>query len=374
MQRSIVRGLTAALGALLFVAASSRGAGAQPAKVVDALKARGFKSFKEGNYAAGIADMEAAYRLAPHPEFLFNIAVAYDLWGGHCDASLESYRLFFRVCGDCSARAVAEERAAATEKKCAEALGAAAVEVTIATTVHDARLQLAGAPIVLTAPATLRLPTGRHTVWVTTDGRTEAVAIHVGTRPARIELALETPRPRPRLVVRGPLTGDVYLDGALVEALGVPIVVVPGRHTVEVRVGASIVLTEDVEVADGQTFELDLGPPRAPPSAEPVSAVPSRQAPAEPIVGAQTIPGAHERPLPSLVWIGAGAAVAGLVVGAVFGVETLGDLDREEAARGEALVSARVVQDAQDDATRHAILAQVGVGVAVAGAALAIAA
>jgi hypothetical protein len=350
-------------------ALTSAPAHAETPKEVEELKARGFRSFKEGNYAAGIADMEAAYRLAPHPEFLFNVAVAYDLWGGHCDASLESFRLFFRACGECAARSVAEARFAATERRCFEDLGARAVDVTITTVPPDAKVQLAGAPVILPSPAKLRLRAGRHRLWVSTEGRTEESIISVGTAPLRIELALTAPRPRPRLVLTNLPPGDVRVDGQLLEQT-TPIAVLPGRHVVELRRDATVLRVEELELADGQTVDVDFGHPALARSDQ-VAAIPG-VAP-EAIVGAPTnlvLPA--ERPLPTLVWLGAGTAVAGLVLGAVFGVETLGDLDREEAAQNEPLVSARVVRDAQDDATRHAVLAQVGVGVALTGAAVAI--
>ena len=72
----------------LAVGLAAPPAGARPSakkatKRAAKLTNKGYEHFAEGAFDKGIAVLEKAYALAPHPDLVFNIAVAYDQWGGH---------------------------------------------------------------------------------------------------------------------------------------------------------------------------------------------------------------------------------------------------------------------------------------------------
>lgn len=49
-----------------------------------ALEGQAFDHFALEQYAKGIEILEGAYRVRTNPDFLLNIALAYDQWRGHC--------------------------------------------------------------------------------------------------------------------------------------------------------------------------------------------------------------------------------------------------------------------------------------------------
>src|SRR5688572_28505921 len=63
------------------------------------LKSAAFEHFAGGNYERGISAMEAAYGLVSHPDFLFDIAIAYQKWGQRCEETHRAFRRFLDACG-----------------------------------------------------------------------------------------------------------------------------------------------------------------------------------------------------------------------------------------------------------------------------------
>lgn len=185
-----MRAFAAALVALLV--AGSAPADARPKKKrvsaqkkAQREKRRAFKLFKKGDYEQGIAAMESAYRLVPHPGFLLNVAVAYDQWGGHCKDSLVAFDRFFDACaGSCRMLGAAMAR---QEKVKAACNG----ELAILTTPAGAAVAIDGEAIG-SSPLTAPLGVGKHYVAVGLEGHepeTREFEI-VESKTTRIEIAL----------------------------------------------------------------------------------------------------------------------------------------------------------------------------------------
>ena len=123
---------------------------------VKAYKKKAFRQFADGDYGAGIASMEKANALIPHPGFLLNIAVAYDRWGDHCAESLTAFERFFTACPTCELRAQATRKHLEIKARCR-------IEVVLDSVPGGAQLTVNGADVGVT-PVTLPLDAGRHAV------------------------------------------------------------------------------------------------------------------------------------------------------------------------------------------------------------------
>lgn len=110
-------GLSAASPAVANQAATEA-----PGPRAEALKRKAFQHIAEGNLALGIDELKSAYALVPHPTLLFNIAVVYDQWPGHCADALQAFDRFFAACEACGVRATAERRFERVKERCLVAL------------------------------------------------------------------------------------------------------------------------------------------------------------------------------------------------------------------------------------------------------------
>jgi len=129
-----------------LIAAASTAEGKPSAVMVakaDAHKQRAFELLGKSQYAAGVAELEKGYAAVPHPDFLFNIAIAYERWAGHCMASIEAYRRYLDACGQC--RGDARGRLARVQEGCAEAVEPAPRARRVVVLVREAYESRAGA-------------------------------------------------------------------------------------------------------------------------------------------------------------------------------------------------------------------------------------
>ena len=99
---AILVGLMSSLFAVPASAAAPRPA--------EAAKQRALEHFAKRQYQAGIAALEEAQRLEPHPSNEYNIAVALEKWGGRCPEALTTYRLFLEQCPECPRANTAREK------------------------------------------------------------------------------------------------------------------------------------------------------------------------------------------------------------------------------------------------------------------------
>jgi outer membrane biosynthesis protein TonB len=120
-----LRSLVAAAILIAVVTPASRAAAqaeTPPSKGTDADEAEARRIFRRGQahynlneYAQAADDFEGAYRLFPHPTFLYNAAQAHRL-AGNDERALYFYRVYLRVEPKSKMRAEVQDRIAALEK------------------------------------------------------------------------------------------------------------------------------------------------------------------------------------------------------------------------------------------------------------------
>ncbi|WP_437839961.1 tetratricopeptide repeat protein [Sorangium sp. So ce1153] len=198
------------------------------------------------------------------------------------------------------------------------------------------------------------------------DPKARDVTANVGPRIEDLEQRI------PRLAIRrgqGALTATILLDGSALGAaeMSADIPVDPGPHVVSARIGDREVVRETVtlEERDEKTVEVAVTePPR--PAAPPRAAAPPDTAPPE-----APRPAARPSKVPGLVVLGAGIA-SGVVGGVFLGLRagTLSDLDALCGGDRSCPPSARPTADR---GRLYTGVAEVGIGLGVAGVAAGIA-
>lgn len=153
----------ALLLAVLAGEAPARAATEEDREAARRLKDEAFQKIAEGSYAEGIELLEAANRRVPHPTFLFNIAVVYDQWAGHCEPSLRAFDRFFAACEGCDVEATARRRYERVQDKCE-------VRLAIQTAPPGARVTIDDATRPGRTPLEATLRPGRHTLRLERDG------------------------------------------------------------------------------------------------------------------------------------------------------------------------------------------------------------
>lgn len=270
--------------------------------------AEGMKRAQAGEYEAAVAAFERAYAAVPKAAFLFNIAAAYETWGGHCADALRTYERFFTACGDCPQREAAESRRARLYERCT-------AEVTVSSVPAGADLEIDGEARGR-APATLRLVEGPHVIVARLEGHpTHEKAINVKAgQPMNVALALASPPPAAAPPAAGRLVLRGVPPGAVVELDGRP---AEGTE-LEVPAEATTPVADEAEVARG---------------------------------------GAGPWP-----WVAFGVGGAGLAAGIVLSVQAAGQRDARDAA--SSLVEAREHHDSMNTLNNWSLA---GYGVAAAG-------
>lgn len=153
-------------------------------------KDQAFQKIAEGSYAEGVALLRRAHDAVPHPNFLFNIAVVYDQWPGHCAESLAAFDEFFEACADCEVKSTAEARVEKVRARCLTQLSVSSTPSGAALQVDDENRG--------TTPATLRLRPGPHALSLDAegyDGERRQIHLRAG-RPEELSIDLQ---PRPSL-------------------------------------------------------------------------------------------------------------------------------------------------------------------------------
>jgi len=107
----------ALLVAVAGVAPPAWGKGDARAKAMGLTK-QGLKACAAGSYSDGISLLEKANALAPNPDIVFNIALAYSQWRGHCVEAKAAFDRFFAVCEECDSLEIAKQRAVKLAEQC----------------------------------------------------------------------------------------------------------------------------------------------------------------------------------------------------------------------------------------------------------------
>ena len=336
------------LGALAMVIVTAAGSavafGAEPsaeakerARVLQ-IDARDY--FTNGDYAASIAALEQAFALVPHDNFLFNIAMTYDAWGGHCKEAFIHFRRFFDACGECSSRKPAEKRYRVFQARCT-------AQITFETMPSGAHLEVDGFALGR-APLEAQLPAGKHLAAAVLDGYTVSTRTFIveAGMPLRIAIELEKEVREGRLVLRNiPPDATLSIDGNPVE--GADHTLAAGAHQLEVKAPWAAPAKLDIQMNAGATLELDLAAADLP----------------APTGGVVEHPTDRNR---NIAWIALAAGGVGVVAGAAFSYMAIEDIDEEERARDDQAPESRV-NTLRDSARRNAILANVGFGLGLVG-------
>jgi hypothetical protein len=306
----------------------------------ESYRKEGFKYFAAGRFLDGIAELERANALVPHPDFLLNIAIAYTKVGGHCQEALETLERFVVACRDCPTLPVGRARQAELRQQCETSV--------ILEAKPPAPIRIDQSALALTPPIELKLAHGQHRVALdATEGEVQT-SIHVVAPLRRLVFRLDAQRAPAQLILRGsPATTRLSVDGAIVQAVGGSYSLSPGNHAIEVSTPGSPPTRFELVATQGQIMEIDesreLAAARPPPHAvEPASST-----------------------LRPWAWVSLGAGVAGAAVGGVFTGLTFGDLSRTHGAAPADFDAANA------DAHRHYVGAAAGFGGAALGAALA---
>ena len=178
--------------------------------------------------------------------------------------------------------------------------------------------------------------------WVEARGRAQAEGnAAIQEEAEKKAKALETRIPKLTIVLAGaPPDAEVMRDGVALGAasMGVPLPVNPGAHTLVVHAKDHEDTSESVSIAEGESrrVELKLGGPKAP---------------------APSGPGGSEKDSAAggtspLVYVGFGTAIAGVAVGSIFGIMTLGKgSDAKNACPAGACTDQAALDDAKSGQT-----------------------
>ena len=177
--------------------------------------------------------------------------------------------------------------------------------------------------------------------WLEARGRAQAEGnAAIQEEAEKKAKALETRIPKLTVVLAGaPPDAEVMRDGVALGAasMGVPLPVNPGAHTLVVHAKDREDTSESVSIAEGESkrVELKLGGPKA-------------ASPSGPGVERDSAAGGTS----PLVYIGFGTAIAGVAVGSIFGIMTLGKgSDAKNACPSGACTNQTALDDAKSGQT-----------------------
>ena len=233
-----------------------------------------FRHFRSREYQRSIDEWKRAYGVVPDPEFIFNQALVYDMWKGHCGEAMAALRTYLDGCQApgrrCKSVRDAKKRLDGLRDECF-------AEIAIETAPTAAALTLDG-KFAGNAPLVAKLGPGGHKVVAELDGydaKEQVFEAKVG-EPLALRLVLERRAPAAWLSVHNrPPTAALSLDGTPLEgALPDNLQVTPGRHRLEVILSDQDRRFVEVTVQDRQTAVVDLslarplvsGAPAGPPA------------------------------------------------------------------------------------------------------------
>src|SRR5262245_28042619 len=81
-------------------------------------KTKAFDLFSKNKWAEGIEELDRGYAISKSTGFLYNKAVAYERWPGHCKEAIAAYETFLEACGRCGQHLVAKDRLALVKLAC----------------------------------------------------------------------------------------------------------------------------------------------------------------------------------------------------------------------------------------------------------------
>lgn len=252
-----------ALGGPLAGPAHAQAAGREAADRFD----RAVKLFEAGDVGAALAEFQAAYRLEPRFQVLYNIALAHKRLFRYGEA-LRAFRRYLEEGG----AAIPADRSRAVQAELDEITSLVAT-VVVRVDGGPAELLVDGAPVGTTPlPEPLLLGPGPHALAARRAGHEPAAARLELVSGERREVVL-APRPIARAPERGTLTVATRPTGATISIDGTAVgqatwtgELNPGGHTVAASLRAHETARAEVLIAAGQRRHLELALPAiAPP-------------------------------------------------------------------------------------------------------------
>ena len=244
--------------ALDVAGAPDAAASKRTAAEAEALRQSALEHFHEGAISTAIEEMRRAYGLVPTPSLLFNIAVIYEQWSGHCVEALQAFDQYAAVCRSarCSAVTEARERRAKVDAGCL-------CDLLIETKPPGASVHIDSA-FAGTSPLRARVKPGKHEIAVgLKDHQSHRETIELGEGEQRSRsFSLDLLAPVAWLSFQNPPPNvGIFVDGVEVAIEeGSPVSVANGPHRIEVRLGARVVHSMDTDVARTETAVIDLAP------------------------------------------------------------------------------------------------------------------
>lgn len=255
---------------LLFICVFAQARGEEPTEAAKEEAStrfeRGVKLYEAQDYAAALAEFEAAHKLVPRYQVLFNIGVTEKRLFRYNDA-VRSLGRYLREGGD----KVPRDRRDEVEKELAE-IRALVAEVTVKVPGLPATIDVDGRAVgetPLSAP--LLLPSGHHVVTATREGDEPARKELDVVSGEKVEVALE-PRQRPKVATTARLSLTTRPAGAELAVDGKPVgpspwngTLQPGGHEIRASLRGYLDAKQETLLTAGQeralTVELMPIPP-----------------------------------------------------------------------------------------------------------------
>jgi hypothetical protein len=203
----------------------------------------------QGNYEAGIVKLDKAYGLDPKPEIIFEVAVAYSQWQGHCQDAITYFDRFFQVCGQCESFAAAKERHDRVRAACT-------VKVKVETEPSGAMISIDGDPIG-SSPLSATVIAGKHAFEAELTGYDAPSASH-SVAPGQETVIKLSLTPLPAYVEFQNVSPEATVLISGVPARPPKMEVQPGRHKIEASRPGYESKTVEVVARRGETAQVDL--------------------------------------------------------------------------------------------------------------------
>lgn len=116
--QDVNRAMTKLLVTMLALSTSLQANASPSPGPAETHKTAAFRALAKRDYAEGIAELQKGYDANPDVLFLYNIAVAYDKWSGHCEDAGKAYRRYLELCTGCDDEPKAKDNLALLTATC----------------------------------------------------------------------------------------------------------------------------------------------------------------------------------------------------------------------------------------------------------------
>lgn len=303
----------------------------------------GFEHFVAENWELGIREMERAFAEYPHPDFLFNIAVAYRRWG-RCFKAHQAIFRFISSCANCSGLADGLQERGLIQRACPTRT------LTLSTDRVGGALLLDGHAVAVRRSLTASVTIGAVAVTVLDDETSSIFQVVVPASSSVREVVLSPGSRMACVRVDGLSADDTWILDGQRTVVG-RAEVEPGPHEVVLERQRML-----LDIGAGQCFVLRV---KKPPTLRPSPPPPRALVETPSVSPAMT----------TAAWVSSTLALGAAVTGAVLLVSSQAAISREaEAVSSTPPPAAEVIEGIREEARRDALGAHVAFGVAGAAA------